>query len=258
MRIPTAWWLVAAVSLVIAGCGGGGGGTTCTTNCVSSTLSVATVSPANGATGVAVTAVPMVTFSQSVNISTLTSSTFTLTPQGGAPVAATVASLGPTAQLTPTAPLAYNTTYTATLTTGVQSIVGTALASNYTWSFTTGSLPTPAVSSVTPTNGLTGVNIASTVTATFNQAMDSSTITSSTFTLTPNGGSPIAATVHIPRQHGDTYAERAVRQQHNLYGDSYHRSHILCRSSLAANDTWTFTTVTATVKSASHKCYADK
>ena len=61
MRIPTAWWLVAAVSLVIAGCGGGGGGTTCTTNCVSSTLSVATVSPANGATGVAVTAVPMVT-----------------------------------------------------------------------------------------------------------------------------------------------------------------------------------------------------
>ena len=195
MRIPTAWWLVAAVSLVIAGCGGGGGGTTCTTNCVSSTLSVATVSPANGATGVAVTAVPMVTFSQSVNISTLTSSTFTLTPQGGAPVAATVASLGPTAQLTPTAPLAYNTTYTATLTTGVQSIVGTALASNYTWSFTTGSLPTPAVSSVTPTNGLTGVNIASTVTATFNQAMDSSTITSSTFTLTPNGGSPIAATV---------------------------------------------------------------
>ncbi len=40
----------------------------------------------------------------------------------------------------------------------------------------------PTVTAVTPTNGLTGVAITSAVTATFNQPMDSSTITRSTFT----------------------------------------------------------------------------
>ncbi|MBI5206231.1 MAG: Ig-like domain-containing protein, partial [Candidatus Firestonebacteria bacterium] len=42
-----------------------------------------------------------------------------------------------TATFTPSGPLAYNTEYTATITTGVKDLAGNAIASNYTWSFTT-------------------------------------------------------------------------------------------------------------------------
>jgi hypothetical protein len=42
-----------------------------------------------------------------------------------------------TAVFTPTAPLALNTVYTATITTGAQDLFGKGLASNFTWTFTT-------------------------------------------------------------------------------------------------------------------------
>ena len=195
MRIRMAWWLVAA-SLMIAGCGGGAT-TTCTSNCVTSTLSVSSVTPANAATGVAISSNVTASFNIGANASTITTSTFTLAALGGGAVAGSVSvsNGGLSATFTPSAPLAYNTTYTATLTTGVQSTAGTALSANYTWSFTTASAAVPAVTTVTPAIASTGVAITSTVTATFNEAMNASTITSSTFTLTPQAGSAIAATV---------------------------------------------------------------
>jgi len=68
MRILAAWWLVAAF-LVIAGCSGGGGGT-CTSNCVTSVLSVGAVTPTNGATGVAITSTVTATFGLPLSAST--------------------------------------------------------------------------------------------------------------------------------------------------------------------------------------------
>ena len=89
-----------------------------------------------------------------MNASTITGSTFTLVPQGGSAVAATVSynASGNVATLTPTAPLANGTIYTATITTGVMSSGGSALASSYSWTFTTVALPAPTVTSVTPVN----------------------------------------------------------------------------------------------------------
>ena len=127
-------------------------------------------------------------------------------------------------------PLAYSTTYTATLTTGVQSIAGTALTSNYTWSFTTAPLPAPAVTAVTPAIGATGIAITSTVTATFNEAMNASTITGSTFTLTPQSGSAIAATVSYAANVATLTPTAPLAEQHDLHGHSYHGRHILRRS----------------------------
>ena len=195
MRIRMAWWLVAA-SLMIAGCGGGST-TTCTSNCVTGTLSVSSVTPANNAMGVAISSSVTASFNIGANASTITTSTFTLAAPGGVAVAGSVSvsNGGLSATFTPSTPLAYSTTYTATLTTGVQSTAGTALSANYTWSFTTAPAATPTVTTVTPAKASTGVAITSTVTATFNQAMNASTITSSTFTLTQQGGLAIAATV---------------------------------------------------------------
>ncbi|GKV73696.1 Ig-like domain-containing protein [Pseudarthrobacter sp. NCCP-2145] len=117
-----------------SGSGGGGGGDT-TAPVVSGT------SPADGATGVAVSTNVTATFSEAMNASTITSSTFTL-KTGTTTVTAAVSynSTGNTATLNPGADLAADTTYTATIkggSTGAKDAAGNALASDKTWTFTT-------------------------------------------------------------------------------------------------------------------------
>jgi hypothetical protein len=78
----------------------------------------------------------------------------------------------------------------ATVTTAVQDSRGTALASDYTWSFTTGAsadVTSPTVSAVSPTNGATGLCLSSTISATFDEPMDPTTINAATFTVTDAG-----------------------------------------------------------------------
>src|SRR5207253_2596838 len=150
--------------------------------------------PANNATGVATTAAPTATFSRAMDATTISTASFTLTPHGGSPIGATVSSNDRPAAITPSAALATHNTYTATLSTAVKASDGVALASSYSWSFTTvNSAPTATAN--TPANNATGVALNVAPTATFSRAMDSTTITTSSFTLTPNGGSPVSATV---------------------------------------------------------------
>src|SRR5207245_1632155 len=151
--------------------------------------------PAGGATGVATSVAPSATFSRAMDASTITSSSFTLTGPFGA-VTATVGCNNPctTATLTPTSALANGATYTASLDTTVKAADGAPLATAHPWSYTTATGP-PPVTSTPPTSGATGIATNVTPTATFSRAMDSSTITNASFTLTPQGGSPIAASV---------------------------------------------------------------
>jgi molybdopterin converting factor small subunit len=153
-------------------------------------------SPADTATGVATSVNPTATFSRAMDATTITTSSFTLTPNGGSPVAATVAYNSTTnvATLTPSAALANNTTYTATLTTTIKASDGVALASAVSWSFTTAT-GAPTVTAKTPADAATGVATSIAPTATFSRAMDATTLTSSTFTLAPTGGPAVAATV---------------------------------------------------------------
>ena len=93
---------------------------------------------------------------------------------------------GTTATFTPSNNLAYSTVYTATITNGVQDAAGNAMASNYTWSFTTGAAPDttpPTVSSTSPATSATGVAVNAAITATFSETMTSSTVTTATFTV---------------------------------------------------------------------------
>lgn len=111
------------------------------------------------------------TFSEPMDPLTITTLTFSLS-QGTNPVPGTVIynpqSL--TASFIPTTTLAPNTTYTATLSTGIRNIAGTPLASNAVWSFTT----SPAVGQV-PVNLGTAANFAilagSTITNTGNSTV---------------------------------------------------------------------------------------
>ncbi|MFY9854767.1 MAG: Ig-like domain-containing protein, partial [Terracidiphilus sp.] len=109
---------------------------------------VISVTPAQGATGVAVNATVTATFSMAMSPASISTSSFTVTGPGGTAVAGTVAYSGTTATFTPSAVLAYGTTYTATITTGASSPGGAELIGPYVWSFTTASQVFPALAVV--------------------------------------------------------------------------------------------------------------
>jgi len=104
------------------------------------------VTPTNGNVGVCPnTAIISATFSKAMNQTTINGSTFTLTAPGGVSVAGAVTYISATqiATFTPSSTLALNTTYTATITTGVADTFGNNLAANFVWSFTTPVGPCP-------------------------------------------------------------------------------------------------------------------
>ncbi|MCC9166445.1 Ig-like domain-containing protein [Pontibacter harenae] len=100
------------------------------------TPTVTATDPASQATGVALTKVITASFSEGMNPSTITATSFTL-KTGTTTVAGDISYTGTTASFTPVNNLAANTTYTATITTAAKSTNGVALADNYAWIFTT-------------------------------------------------------------------------------------------------------------------------
>jgi hypothetical protein len=79
------------------------------------------------------------TFSKAMNPATITTATFTLTGPGTTNVSGLVTYNSSTniATFTPSASLAANTLFTATVTTGAKDTFGNALAANKVWTFTT-------------------------------------------------------------------------------------------------------------------------
>jgi hypothetical protein len=71
-----------------------------------------------------------------MNAATINATTFTLAGPGAAG-AVTYDAPDVTATFTPNPPLALDSTYTATITTGAQDIFGNAMATDFTWTFTT-------------------------------------------------------------------------------------------------------------------------
>lgn len=99
---------------------------------------VSSSSPANGATGIAVSSAISVTFSEAMDCSTITTSSFTLKDSSNNAVAGSITTCnGAAATFTPSANLGSNKTYTATITTGVMDAAGNAMTNSYSWSFTT-------------------------------------------------------------------------------------------------------------------------
>ena len=142
-------------------------------------------------------------FSEPMDSASITASgTFTVTGPGVTPVAgtATYDATNNIAVFTPTGGIfASSTTFTATITTAAQSAGLLPLASNFVWTFTTGASTNTTAPMVTSTNpadaseGAAGIN--QKITATFSEAMNSTTINPTTFTLTGPGATPVAGTV---------------------------------------------------------------
>ena len=158
---------------------------------------VSVTSPTNGSTAVALNRKVNVAFSEAMDPLTITTATFTL-QQGTTPVSGMVTPAGISATFTPASNLAASTLYTATITTGAKDLAGNALASNFSFTFTTGAAADatpPTVSVTSPTNGSTAVALNRKVNVAFSEAMDPLTMTAVTFKVTAPGGTPVAGAV---------------------------------------------------------------
>ncbi|ADV82048.1 Ig-like domain-containing protein [Terriglobus saanensis] len=210
---------------------------------------VISTTPANNAAGVPVNQSILATFSEAMNPTTINGTSFTLTAPGGVVVAGTVSYLatGSIATFAPAENLAISTTYVATITTGAQDLLGIGMANNYVWTFTTAATSDttkPTVISTIPANGATGVAFNTAVTATFSEAMDPSTITAASFTVTGPGTTPVAGSVtYAAVGNTATFTPTVNLVPGTLFtGTITTVASDLAGNTLAVNYVWTFTT----------------
>ncbi|PKP51329.1 MAG: hypothetical protein CVT92_13065, partial [Bacteroidetes bacterium HGW-Bacteroidetes-1] len=157
---------------------------------------VIAVYPLHLATNVAVTTQPTATFSESMDILTINTSTFKI-KQGSTPIAGYVTLIGDVATFTPASNFAANTVYTATITNNVEDLAGNTMVNEFVWTFTTAAAPDntpPNVISTFPANLATNVPVNMNPTATFSELMDPLTINAATFKIS-QGSTPIAGVI---------------------------------------------------------------
>jgi len=218
---------------------------------------VISVAPPAGAVGACPNTIVTATFSKAMNPATINDTTFTLTAPGPTPVAGVVTYDAPsnTAIFTPSSTLALSTVYTATITTGATDTFGNALASDFVWSFTTGSTTClsgpPTVISVTPPDGANGICPNTVVVATFSEAMNPSTINTTTFTLTGPGNTAVAGAVtYDAPSHAATFTPTNPLGLSILYTATITTgAQDLFGNSLASDFVWTFTTAAVACQS---------
>jgi hypothetical protein len=209
---------------------------------------VSSVTPADAATGIAVTTGIAAVFDESLDCATVNTGSVTL--NSGA-VAGVVNCSGTTVTFTPSAALAYSTTYTATLTTAITDSAGNPLAASYNWSFTTEASPPPldttppSVSSTTPADGASDIATNTLITAVFSEDIDCAKVTTSSFTLSDGGavagsvscsGNTATFTPGAILADGTPYTATLTTAITDLAGSP---------NPLASDYTWTFTTKVA-------------
>jgi hypothetical protein len=204
------------------------------------------ITPTPGAINVPINVVIAAGFSESMNPASVTSSTFTVVgPTGAVAGVVTYSATGSLATFTPSAPLAYNTLYTATITTGVANTLGIEPAANYIWTFTT-ITPAPTVISTVPAPGATGVPVNQILTATFSEAMTASTINSTTFTLAGPGGAVTGAVTYNATTFVATFTPSTTLANGTLYTATIGTgAQDLAGTGLATSHAWSFTTIIA-------------
>jgi hypothetical protein len=152
--------------------------------------------PVANATGIELNRTVNITFSEAMDLTSLSATNFSLL-QGTTAVAGAVSSTSTKITFTPTANLEGSKIYTAILTVGAKDLAGNNLAANYTFSFTTvppADVTPPLVSLSDPLNNATGVATNKAIAISFNEPMDPLTINSTTVTL-KQGTTAVAGTV---------------------------------------------------------------
>jgi len=157
--------------------------------------------PANNSQNVGMGETVKAYFTDDIDVATLSKQTFTLTDSSGVQVAGNVFynSTGREASLSPTANLKPNTVYTALLksgSAGIKDKSGKTLTADYTWKFTTGKPKTgPYPLSVWPMDGGNNVPLNAIIQADFNQDVDPTSISASTFQVKDAANNAVAGSI---------------------------------------------------------------
>ena len=145
---------------------------------------IVSTDPGDHAIGVRTNKAITASFSEAMDVSTLTPTSFVLKRSDGMVVPAKISHTINTAVLTPNSVLAANTMYVATVTTNAKDLAGNSLAASQSWSFTTSnssdSVP-PTVVSTNPQDKSVNIAINKSVNVTFSEPMLPTSINSATF-----------------------------------------------------------------------------
>jgi methionine-rich copper-binding protein CopC len=207
---------------------------------------VTSTTPINNATSTAISSSISATFSAGMDPSSITTTNFTL-KQGTTAVSGTVGYTGITATFTPAANLSANTSYTATISSGVQDESGLGMAKDYTWNFTTGGIPDltkPTVTLTDPLNNATGVLLNKVIVVTFSKSMDPPTLNSLTYTLN-QGTTSIPGTVTYTGTTASFTPASNLAYSQVYTGTVKTGAKDLAGNALAVNYTFSFTTTAA-------------
>lgn len=169
------WLLLASTCIALLACGGGSDG--------SVEFKISSTSPKAKALDAAANGTVSATFTHAPDAATVTRGSFTL-DDGVYYRVGTISVSGRTATFAPSAPLAYETEYTARLTSAIRDADGVPLRADYVWKFKTAPAPDitpPTVSSTAPANLATDVGVNSTLSAVFSEAMDPTSLDAETF-----------------------------------------------------------------------------
>lgn len=248
------WSMALLLSAAVTACGGGGDGGRDPILGAPAALAptVIAVSPLRDAANVPTNTLVTATFDKAMDPASITAGgTFTLAcPTGTAQSGlVTYSATDNMATLTPTGDLPPGTVCTATITTAATDTGGIALASNFTWNFTTGlgaDVVPPIVTVVTP---MDGACLETEVGATFSEPMDPDTISTATFTLQLTGpplGAALAGAVayDVPTQIA-TFTPAAPLAASTSYTATITTGATdVTGNPLVADHTWTFVTGT--------------
>ncbi len=132
-----------------------------------------------------------VTFSEPMNLATITPYHFLVT-EGTTTIYGDLKYVGTTAIFTPLVPLKYSTSHTVAIPGAVTDLAGNGMSSDYIWSFTTGTQATdtvqPSVLSTFPVNAQNNVPVYKQVVALLSETMLASSITPTTVQLVDQNG----------------------------------------------------------------------
>ncbi len=226
-----AWWIAAFFALV--GCGSGNTGTPVDTT--PHVISVATY-PLDKEINVPVSAIISINFNEVMDPSTFGANEITVFDGLGNQVPGTVENWSDLigiyrAYFIPASPFSESMRYTIVVGAGMKNFSGTTF-NGYTWSFITAdNMKDPTVASATPADGSAGVSNLSSITASFSELMDLSSVNNNTFMLRDANGVLIGGTISfngitavftpsILLASGATYSAVITTDVKDLYGNS--------------------------------------
>lgn len=158
---------------------------------------IISINPTPNATHVDVVSTITATFNEPMNESTINNSTIIVS--AGNSISGNVSYSDNKITFSPHSDLRENTTYTVTITTGVENLEGNGLENNFQWSFTTDDIPeetAPQVQSVSPADEAGNIPVDVVISAFFNKALDNASLNSFTILVFQNGN-PVSGNIGL-------------------------------------------------------------